>query len=173
MKSRRLKTVREVLDELSKDPEFVAAAKQRQALLDGREAQFRREEAPLVADLQEAGVRVESVYDLVNRGDDYPNAIPVLRAHLQRPYTPPVLEGIVRALTLKDLRGVVNGEMWTLYDNQPGQQSRWVRTAILLAFAVVGTRAADGARLQAIIADERASEDERGTARNALSKLRR
>src|SRR5207302_11033445 len=51
-------------------------------------------------DLKNAGIQVESVWDFVNTADKYPAAIPVLLRHLTVPYSKPIKEGIVRALTV-------------------------------------------------------------------------
>jgi hypothetical protein len=57
------------------------------------EAAFRAAEALLLQDLAHAGVVVESAWTLVNTAESYPEAIPVLVAHLQRDYPDRVLEG--------------------------------------------------------------------------------
>jgi hypothetical protein len=65
-------------------------------------------EAPLVADLRRAGFDVESAWDLFNRKEPWrkdvpippwPEAVPILLEHLERPYPFSVREGMVRALT--------------------------------------------------------------------------
>ena len=70
------------------------------------EAAFRAAEAPLVQDLVRVGVAVESAWTLVNTAESYPEAISVLVAHLQRDYPDRVLEGIARALAVREARPV-------------------------------------------------------------------
>ena len=61
-------------------------------------------EAPLVEELRAAGAQVSSVWDLVNTKDRYPQLIPILFAHLDRPYPERVREGIARALAVPESR---------------------------------------------------------------------
>ncbi|MFO0631445.1 MAG: hypothetical protein U0168_01205 [Nannocystaceae bacterium] len=67
-----------------------------------REAEYRRAEAPLVDELRAAGFQVESAWDLVNTPGSYPKAVPILLAHLPRPYPAAVREGIARALAVRE-----------------------------------------------------------------------
>ncbi|CUU37284.1 HEAT repeats [Armatimonadetes bacterium DC] len=55
---------------------------------------------------KQAGMKVTSVWDLVNMKVPYPEAIPVLLEWLPKVRHPKVKEGIVRALTVKEARGV-------------------------------------------------------------------
>ena len=58
----------------------------------------------LVSDLQKVGAPVrDSVYDLVNTSEPYPEALPVLMEHLERGgYPARIMEGIGRALSVRD-----------------------------------------------------------------------
>lgn len=55
-------------------------------------------------DLVSVGMVVEDVWDLVNTTIPYRIGLPVLVHHLSRPYGDGVLEGIARALAVKDAR---------------------------------------------------------------------
>lgn len=101
-------TAKELLEQLSRDPEWVAgmAAKERERR--EIEAEVARAEAPVLRDLRTVGVDIESVWDLVNTADPYPLAIPVLLDHLQRDYPPVVTEGIARALAVREARPAWN-----------------------------------------------------------------
>ena len=68
------------------------------AALYEHEAEFRLGEAPLVAELQAAGFQLESVRDLVDTPGSFTKAVPILLAHLTRPYPPAVREVIALAL---------------------------------------------------------------------------
>lgn len=59
-----------------------------------------RAETPLVEELQAAGVPVNSAWDLVNTPNMYPQSLPVLLDHLQRPYPDAVRDGIARAMAV-------------------------------------------------------------------------
>ncbi len=67
-----------------------------------REAEYRLAEAPLVDELRAAGFHVQSAWDLVNTPGSYPKAVPILLAHLPRPYPAAVREGIARALAVRE-----------------------------------------------------------------------
>ncbi len=60
-------------------------------ILDAEQQAIRR-------DLDAVGVRVSSVWDLVNTGSPYGPAIPVLMKHITRPYSFKIQAGIARAL---------------------------------------------------------------------------
>ena len=64
------------------------------------------DEQPLVQALCEAGLDLNSVWDLVLIREPYPQAIPILVEHLDRPYSPKTKEGIARALTVEEAKGV-------------------------------------------------------------------
>lgn len=66
--------------------------------------EWARAEVPLVEELRNAGARVSSVWDLVNTKDRYPQLVPILFAHLDRPYPQKVREGIARALAVPESR---------------------------------------------------------------------
>lgn len=90
----------DLMADLNADPEFVAkrACAEHERL--ERVAEWRRAEAPLVAELRAAGLTVESAWDLVNTASPYPGALRILLDHVRRPYPARVREGIARALAV-------------------------------------------------------------------------
>ena len=70
------------------------------------EAAYAEDEKPLVDDLVKAGFNVTSSWDLVNTKSSYKAAIPILVEHLSKPYHVKNKEGIVRALAVKEAKGV-------------------------------------------------------------------
>ena len=98
--TRKPKTAAELLAELRQNPEFVAREQLREAQNRQREEASRLEQAELLKELTDTGVRVKSVWDLVNTREKYLEAIPTLVRHLSLPYSAGVKEGIVRALTV-------------------------------------------------------------------------
>lgn len=109
---RKSMTAFEALNEFEKDKEFVA----RRA---AREEEFKRlkeiydlDEKELVEELNALGCNVESVWNLVNRQYDYPQAIPVLIKHLRVKHHPKISAGIVRSLAVVKLKD--NDELWRL-----------------------------------------------------------
>lgn len=98
------RTGRDPLDIIKSDPAWQSA----QAERDRASAQLHQilvEDArPLAIALAKSNYRVETAWDLVNAAYSYRTALPVLVEHLQRPYHPRNLEGIVRALTVPPAR---------------------------------------------------------------------
>jgi hypothetical protein len=91
-------TAAEFLESLEADPAYVQRRAEQDKEL-AKSTQFHREkEAPLVLDLARVGVKVDSVWDLVNGVRSYDVAIPVLLDHLLRPYPDAIRDGIARAL---------------------------------------------------------------------------
>ena len=86
-------------------------------------ATWRLAEAPLVEELQAAGFAVESVWDLVNTPGSYPKAVPILLAHLPRPYPGPVREGIARALAVPESK-VGWGLLTRLYREEQDERAK-------------------------------------------------
>jgi hypothetical protein len=85
--------------------EYVARKQEREEALRRREDELTQAEAPLVQALAAVGLEVKSVWDLVKRATrHYPEAVPVLLDHLQRPYPDAIRDGIARALTVDEAR---------------------------------------------------------------------
>lgn len=97
-------TAAELMSELEADPAWVARRDAREAVRQRQVAEWRRAEAPLLADLMSVGHHVKSVWDLVNTATPYPAALPVLLEHLKRSYPISVREGIARALAVPDAK---------------------------------------------------------------------
>ena len=89
---------------LQADPEFRARRKERDLALAERAARLREEQAPIVAELRNAGINVDRLADLIMRSVPYPAAIPVLLKHLVLPYSDPTLETLGRILAVPDAR---------------------------------------------------------------------
>lgn len=88
---------------------------------------------------EQSGIEVDSVWDLVNTNVPYPEAIPVLLEWLPQVRHPRVKEGIVRALTVKEARGIA-GKLLVeeflrvdapaqepRFDHIRGQRGEWLR----------------------------------------------
>lgn len=121
-------TADELLNELESDPQWVAKRDARERWRLARAERIGREEESLVREIGEAGLGIDSVWDLVNTREPYPEAVPVLLRHLKKDdYHPAIREGIARALTVrgypeilpamldsfrKDPDPIVNGPKW-------------------------------------------------------------
>jgi hypothetical protein len=92
----------EFMAQLAKDKEYQRKKEALDAELAERASLLREAERPVVADLQSVGRQVESVWDLVNTSDPYPDALRVLMDHLERGgYPERVMESLGRALAVK------------------------------------------------------------------------
>lgn len=89
---------------LQKDPEYIKRRQEQDRLTAERAAKYRAEQAPLVAELRQAGLDVLSVLDLVKAPSGYEEAVPILLRHLQLPYSDATRETIARALALPAAR---------------------------------------------------------------------
>jgi len=112
---------------------FIAQKRQRELELQAREAELALAEAPLIADLLAIGVSVISVWDLVNTSASYEQALPVLFAHLPRPYPVPIREGIARALAVSEAK-----YGWqTLVDRYRSEHDQRFKGGLAAAIAVL------------------------------------
>ncbi len=69
------------------------------------EKQYEETQQELIKDLLAIGIKIRSVYDLVNeREKSYSEAIPILLMHLDKEYDKRIIEGIVRALKVKEAK---------------------------------------------------------------------
>jgi hypothetical protein len=66
-----------------------------------------KEHQELTDELAKIGINISNIYDLVNTKTKYSKAIPILIDHLQLNYSDKVKEGIIRALTVKEAKGLV------------------------------------------------------------------
>lgn len=65
-------------------------------------ARIRTEAAPLLAELQAVGLKIQSVGDLIAMSERYEAAIPILLKHLRMPYSDVVRETIARSLAVPE-----------------------------------------------------------------------
>lgn len=120
-------TAAELNAKLAADPEYQAMMRAKEEEWARRRAMLDADQESLVRELAEAGVRVEGgVWDLVNRDEPYPAAIPVLVAHLSKPHHERIREGIIRALTVPEARGAATGLLIDEFRRARDNDYRWV-----------------------------------------------
>lgn len=92
------------------------------------EEAYKKDEEPLLKDLADIGLKIESVWDLVNANYSYKEAIPILINHLSKNYNLRNKEGIIRALTVKEAAGIACKAIINEYHNAPKDNFhyRWV-----------------------------------------------
>lgn len=97
-------TAKQLMEKLSKDSAYLKMRKRKEEDRHLAERVYREEQRELLSELDKKGIYIDSVYDLVNTSSSYPKAIPVLIKHLNKPYSPAIKEGIIRALTVKEAK---------------------------------------------------------------------
>jgi len=148
----------ELMNRLQSDPDWVRENAEREArhkaAVEQRREEMRPEQTPLLADLAAAGVKVDSVWDLVNAKWSYPAAIPVLAAHLQRVRHPVLREGIGRALTVPEAQGAAARVILSELQRPSGESPHSVRWVLANALTLAGDESIMD-EIKALIADDR------------------
>lgn len=87
-----------------------------------------KEHQELTNELAEIGIKIVTIWDLVNTKVKYPNAITILLKHLQLDYSDKVKEGIIRALTVREAKGIAVPLLLNEYLKLPKEKEnlRWV-----------------------------------------------
>jgi hypothetical protein len=132
------RTAGEFLAELAANPADREMMERKEALSRELRERIRVAEVPLVHDLWAVGVKVSSVWDLVNTKASYVAAIPVLLAHLERNYIPEVREGIARALAVPEASWAWD-RLLTFFRREPEGGPRNVKWALASALAGAST----------------------------------
>lgn len=135
VKAKKSMTAMELDELLHSCPEWVAQNAEREAKRQAAELRFRAEEEPMIADLAKAGFKVGSVWDLVNTNKSYPAAIPILLDHLRRAYHKDIRNGIIRALTVKEAKGIVGSIILDELHGETDEENRWVLANALTVVA--------------------------------------
>lgn len=146
MARRKRKTAQQLIAELEADPEWVRGRELRDRAHRERVDELRRAERPIVEDLRRCGAAVDSVGDLVQEEAPYAALLPVLLAHLDKPYPHPVRESIARALAVPEARSFWD-QLVVRFESEPEAAVSQVKWALHLAIAA----AADVSVLPALI----------------------
>jgi hypothetical protein len=120
--------------ELEADPAHRRMLAEKEARIAALEERSRNAERPLVADLHAAGVKVSSVWDLVNTRASYAAAIPVLLEHLQKDYPDYVREPIARALAVPEASWAWD-VLLSMFQQEPEGGPRNVKWALACALS--------------------------------------
>lgn len=149
VKSRKSMTAMELDELLRSCPEWVAQDAAREAKRQAAELEFRAEEEPMIADLAKLGFEVGSVWDFVNTNKSYSAAIPTLLNHLRRPYHERIRNGIIRALTVKEAKGLAGNDILGELQRETDGENRW---ALANALTVVAEQS-NAAAIEALLSD--------------------
>ncbi len=131
-------TVAELQTQLLQDEEYQKWLKEKEEVRTALEVAYAKDEKPLVEDLVKAGMNITSSWDLVNTKSSYKSAIPILLEHLSKPYHLKNKEGIIRALAVKEAKGVACRAIIDEYNKAPKNDSNY-RWALGNTMAVIMT----------------------------------
>ena len=106
------RSIVEKMQELENDKEYLALKEAQDKEFKRLEEMFARDEVDLVEELNEAGFRVNSVWDFVNSDNNYKDAEPILCKHLEAKHHPRILAGIARALAVPEF--AYDERLWTI-----------------------------------------------------------
>jgi hypothetical protein len=136
LKRRKSITAGELLEQLAHDEDYQRRMAALEAELAPLYAAVRADEAELVEEIRQLGFDIESVWDLVNNKahpvlqprftGPYPEAYPILVAHLARPHHQRIREGIIRALTERDAASIATEPLLRELHTERNQMTRWV-----------------------------------------------
>lgn len=131
--ARKAMTAAELMAELQGDPEHQQRMRKIELARQKVTEELRDDQVSLVADCKAVGVPISSVWDLVNTSESYEAAIPVLARHLSYEHRPRTIEGIVRALTTPESRGVAFSSLVALFRRTVDSQSelKWLLGAAI------------------------------------------
>lgn len=95
-----------------------------------------KEHQSLTDELSDIGIKITSIWELVNTKAKYPKAIPILLKHLGLNYSDSVKEGIIRALIVKEAKGKATSGLIAQYEKTPKEKDdlRWV-----IGYAIANT----------------------------------
>ena len=127
-------TTDEFLARLYADPERQARKKAFDAAIEAEQERLAVAEAPIIAELNKVGVRVTSVWDLVNSTERYTAALPILLRHLKEDYPEKVRESIARAMAVPESRFAWN-TLLSLFRREFGGKPNGVKWALAVALA--------------------------------------
>lgn len=106
MAKKQAMTAAELMAELANDGDYQKKLREKELQSENLERILDEDERQLVAECNVAGVKIRSVWDLVNTASGYSAVIPILVDHLDRDHHSRTEEGIVRALTTPEARGI-------------------------------------------------------------------
>lgn len=101
-------------------------------LFETLEVKLREECGDLLNEIKENGLIISDVWELVNTNESYPEAIDVLINHLNKNYHEKNIEGIVRALCVKEAKGKATKPLIDLFTKTPNDK-------IHLKWAIINT----------------------------------
>lgn len=97
-------TAAELMERLQKDKKYQVIMKEKEKKLKEFQELLNKDEKPLIQAVEKVGIKINSVWDLVNTSKSYTEVIPVLIEHLTKPYHQRTKAGIARALAVPEAK---------------------------------------------------------------------
>jgi len=124
------------MKQLENDPAYQERIRKREAELQLIWDARTMDEAELVREIRGCGYEIESIYDLVNNFPHpllerkfigaYSKAYPVLLKHLNQPHEKIIRQGIIRALTEKDVGREIEESLFENFKEEKDADTKWV-----------------------------------------------
>lgn len=114
--------------ELLSRPRSKQEVEETSILAERLESERAKEFSDLISELKNKNIVIKSIWDLVNTKEKYPQAIDVLLKYLPRIHNEKNKEGIIRALTVKEAKGLASAALIKEYELTPKEKDglRWV-----------------------------------------------
>lgn len=109
-----------------------------ESLFQSLREQLRKEQGNLLNEIKERGLIIDNVWDLVKTRESYPEAIDVLINHLNKDYHEKNIEGIVRALCVKEAKGKATKPLIDLFEKTTNDRI-YLKRAIVNTLRIVIT----------------------------------
>lgn len=138
-KQRKSITASDLINLIDKNKSISSEIKAIDDTLIQKETQIRNAQSILIEELKAVGVTVSSIWDLVNTKESYNKAIPILLRHLTIEYPDVIKEGIARALTVPEARGMANAAIiseFALLDDYSYPRTKWALANALQIIAL-------------------------------------
>jgi len=129
-------TAEELNRQLQANPDYQKMMQEKEEKMRIFNAELAKDEEELVKEINQKGVNVESVWDLVNNvkhpfldnkfTGEYSEVYSILVNHLDKQHHPSIKEGIIRALTEKDARDVAKDKLLEHFYKEIDKNMRWV-----------------------------------------------
>jgi hypothetical protein len=124
------KTAAELLKELESDPEYKRKKKSQANKIEWLNVELSKDEKRLVSELNKSLIqiecRVDSVWDLVNSVNSYQVVYQILNKHLDLEHHKRIREGIIRALTVKDVGKNIKENFIRHFKGETDPELKWL-----------------------------------------------
>src|SRR5688572_14653941 len=129
-------TAGELSRQLETNPEYQKMIREKEERMKILKEELDKDEEGLIEEIKNKGIKIESVWDLVNNvkrpfldnkfTGQYQQAYPILVAHLDKPHHLRIREGIIRALTEKGAKEIAKDKLLEHFYKETDKNLKWV-----------------------------------------------